>query len=142
LDVGLVFLDEPMKDIEPATLAPPGTLDMPSATSILLTVPGYGDIESASGGRPQPISAWDGLRRIKSSKLKRVVDNEWASWDEPGIVCYGDSGAPTFFTDSRPGQPRVQRIVAVASDGGDVCFSLMIELGSTQKNLSNGSENL
>jgi len=88
-----------------------------------MTVPGYGDIESASGGRPQPISAWDGLRRIKSSKLKRVVDNEWASWDEPGIVCYGDSGPPTFFTDSRPGQPRVQRIVAVASDGGDVCFS-------------------
>jgi hypothetical protein len=123
LDVGLVFLDEPMKDIEPATLAPPGTLDMPSATSILMTVPGYGDIESAAGGKRQPISEWDGLRRIKSSKLKGVIDNEWASWDTPGIVCYGDSGAPTFFTDSQPGQPTVQRIVAVASDGGDVCFS-------------------
>ena len=122
LDVGLVFLDEPIKDIEPATLALPGALDIPSTTSTLMTVPGYGDI-SAPSGKPEPISSWDGLRRIKSSRLKQVVDNEWASWETPGIVCYGDSGAPTFFTDSQPGQPTVQRIVAVASDGGDVCFS-------------------
>jgi hypothetical protein len=88
-----------------------------------MTVPGYGDIESAPNGKPQPISSWDGLRRIKSSKLKQVVDNEWASWDQPGIVCYGDSGAPTLFVDSQPGQRALQRIVAVASDGGDVCFS-------------------
>ncbi len=66
---------------------------------------------------------WDGLRRIKISRLRTVVDNGWASWSVPGIVCYGDSGAPTFFND-RPlaGRSR-ERVVAVASDGGNVCFS-------------------
>ena len=48
----------------------------------------------------------------KISRLQTVVDNEWASWSVPGIVCYGDSGAPTFFS---------ARVVAVASDGGD-CY--------------------
>ena len=59
-------------------------------------------------------SEWEGLRRIKISRLQEVVDNEWASWSPPGIICYGDSGSPTFFND---------HVVAVASDGGDVCDS-------------------
>ena len=40
-----------------------------------------------------------------------------------GIVCYGDSGAPTFFYDhSLAGRSR-ERVVAVGSDGGFVCYS-------------------
>jgi hypothetical protein len=64
-----------------------------------MVVAGYGFLDSLPGGVPPPYSDWDGLRRIKISRLEEVVDNEWASWSLPGIVCYGDSGAPTFFYD-------------------------------------------
>ena len=41
----------------------------------------------------------------------------------PGIVCFGDSGAPTFFNDHPLGGRSRERVVAVASDGGDVgCY--------------------
>jgi hypothetical protein len=64
----------------------------------LMIVPGYGFLDSLPGGVRPPISDWDGLRRIKISRLLEVVDDEWASWSLPSIVCYGDSGSPTFFT--------------------------------------------
>jgi hypothetical protein len=122
LDIGLVFLSEPVRRITPATLARPNTLEGDRADDALMILPGYGDLDSAPGGGPQPVSEWDGWRRIKISKLRRVVDNEWASWSLPGVVCFGDSGSPTFLYDlsrTRLGN----ETVAVASDGGDVCFS-------------------
>jgi len=111
-DVGLVFLSRPVRDIAPARLAKPGTLETAGAAGKLMIVAGYGHLDSLPGGGSPPDSEWDGLRRIKISRLQTVVDNEWASWSVPGIVCYGDSGAPTFFS---------ARLVAVASDGGD-CY--------------------
>ena len=69
------------------------------------------------------MSEWDGWRRIKISKLQKVVDQEWASWSLPGVVCYGDSGAPTFFSPDPFASRSHDRIVAVVSDGGWVCFS-------------------
>ena len=127
LDIGLVFLSQPVRGISPAQLARPGTLEIAQAKRSLMIVPGYGFLDSlpggVHGGMPPPSSAWDGLRRIKMSMLERVVDSEWASWSRPGVVCYGDSGAPTFFNpDPRAGRSQ-ERIVAVASDGGWVCFS-------------------
>ena len=112
LDVGLVFLSQPVRHIAPARLAKPGTLETAGAAGKLMIVAGYGHLDSLPGGGAPPDSEWDGLRRIKISRLGTVVDNEWASWSVPGIVCYGDSGAPTFFG---------ARVVAVASDGGD-CY--------------------
>jgi hypothetical protein len=112
LDVGLVFLSRPVRHIAPARLAKPGTLETAGAAGKLMIVAGYGHLDSLPGGGAPPDSEWDGLRRIKISRFGTVVDNEWASWSVPGIVCYGDSGAPTFFG---------ARVVAVASDGGD-CF--------------------
>jgi hypothetical protein len=112
LDVGLVFLEQPVRDIVPARLAKPGTLETAGAEDKLMVVAGYGHLGALPGGGAPPDSEWDGLRRIKISRLRTVVDNEWASWSLPGIVCYGDSGAPTFFR---------ARVVAVASDGGD-CY--------------------
>ena len=88
-----------------------------------MVVAGYGHLDSLPGGVPPPDSEWDGLRRIKISRLRQVVDSEWASWSLPGIVCYGDSGAPTFFNDNPFAGRLRERVVAVASDGGDVCFS-------------------
>ena len=123
LDIGLVFLRRPVRDIQPATLARPGTLESDRAAGQLMIVAGYGFLNALPDGSPPPISEWDGLRRLKISRLRRVVDNEWASWSLPGIVCYGDSGAPTFFND-HPFLGRAgERVVAVASDGGDVCFT-------------------
>ena len=112
LDVGLVFLSRPVRQIAPARLAKPGTLETAGAAGKLMIVAGYGHLDSLPGGGAPPDSEWDGLRRIKISRLQTVVDNEWATWSVPGIVCYGDSGAPTFFR---------ARVVAVASDGGD-CY--------------------
>jgi hypothetical protein len=87
-----------------------------------MILPGYGDLDSAPGGGPQPVSEWDGWRRIKISRFERVVDDEWASWSLPGVVCFGDSGAPTFIYDGSTRRTD-NRVVAVGSDGGDVCFS-------------------
>jgi Trypsin len=123
LDIGLVFLRRPVRHIEPAKLARPGTLESDRAAGKFMIVAGYGFLNSLPGGIPPPISEWDGLRRLKISRLRQVVDNEWASWSLPGIVCYGDSGAPTFFNDQPFAGRSRERIVAVASDGGDVCFS-------------------
>ena len=113
LDVGLVFLSRPVRHIAPARLARPGTLEFAGALDNPMIVAGYGHLDSLPGGGAPPDSEWDGLRRIKISRLRTVVDNEWASWSLPGIVCFGDSGAPTFFR---------ARIVAVASDG-DLCVT-------------------
>lgn len=122
LDIGLVFLSEPVRHIPLSTLARPNTLETNRAERALMLVPGYGDLDSVPGGGPQPLSKWDGWRRIKISKLSRIVDNEWASWSLPGVVCFGDSGAPTLIYDPST-RRQDDHVVAVASDGGDVCFS-------------------
>src|SRR5262245_13015247 len=126
LDVGLVFLRRPVRHIEPAKLARPGTLESDRAAGQLMIVAGYGFLNSLPDGSAPPISEWDGLRRLKISRLQRVVDNEWATWSLPGIVCYGDSGAPTFFNDHPFAGRAGERVVAVASDGsnvGEPCFT-------------------
>jgi hypothetical protein len=117
-----VFLREPVRHITPARLARPDTLLASGVTGSLRVLPGYGDLDSIPGGGPQPLSEWDGWRRIKISAFAHVVAPEWASWSVPGVVCFGDSGSPTFRYD--PSNRRTdERVVAVASDGGDVCFS-------------------
>jgi hypothetical protein len=126
LDIGLVFLSRPVRGVQPAALARPGTLESDRAAGQLMIVAGYGFLNSLPDGSPPPISGWDGLRRLKISRLGRVVDNEWASWSLPGIVCYGDSGAPTFFNEYPFAGRSRERVVAVASDGsnvGEACFT-------------------
>lgn len=122
LDIGLVFLSEPVRHITPAQLARAETLLASGVTGSLMVLPGYGDLDSIPGGGSQPLSEWDGWRRIKISTLARVVADEWASWSVPGVVCFGDSGSPTFLYN--PSKRRADdRVVAVASDGGDICFT-------------------
>ena len=103
-------------------LARPGRLETNRAAGSFMLVPGYGFLNSLPGGphggMPPPISEWDGWRRIKLSKLQKVVDQEWASWSLPGVVCYGDSGAPTLFSPDPFASRWHDRMVAVVSDGG------------------------
>ena len=122
LDIGLVFLAEPVRGITPARLAKPDALERVASRNAQTVLPGYGDMDSLPGGGRRPISEWDGWRRIKISLLRRVVDDGWANWSLPGVVCFGDSGTPTFLFNSARNRAG-DEIVAVASDGGDVCFS-------------------
>jgi hypothetical protein len=122
LDIGLAFLTEPVRGITPARLAGPNALDRVAPGNGLTVLPGYGDLDSLPGGGRRPISEWDGWRRIKISPVRRVADDGWASWSLPGVVCFGDSGTPTFLYNSARNRAG-DEIVAVASDGGDVCFS-------------------
>jgi hypothetical protein len=112
-DVGLCFLDEPVSGIRPAKLAN-RSLDDPGAPGTRMTIVGYGTTTPPPGG-PADTSNYDGLRRWGTSTIDQVVDQNWVTFNrDPVTVCFGDSGAPTFFNG---------RVVAIASDGAADCSS-------------------
>ena len=112
-DVGVCFLDEPVLGIRPAKLAN-GSLDDDGVPGTRMTIVGYGTTAPAPGG-PADMSLYDGIRRWGTSTVDEVVDQNWVTFNrDPVGVCYGDSGAPTFFNG---------RVVAVASDGALDCVS-------------------
>jgi V8-like Glu-specific endopeptidase len=117
-DLGLVFLAR-TAGIKPAKLASPEQLEKEKTVGIPMTTVGYGHPVPD----PKFLALWDGLRKYRSSKLETVLNSVWATWQLPSSVCYGDSGAPTFF-DKLPGVFRNREtIVAIASDGGADCAS-------------------
>jgi hypothetical protein len=117
-DLGLVFLSRPA-GIKPAMLAPVGSLENPQLTFIPQTTIGYG--HEFPG--PNFVAVWDGLRKFRTSKLAKVLNGVWASWELPSSVCYGDSGSPTFL-NNLPEVPQDRRpVAAIASDGGIDCLS-------------------
>lgn len=112
-DVGLCFLDEPVHGIRAAKLAN-RSLDHDGIPGTRMTIVGYGSTAPAPGG-PADTSLYDGIRRWGTSTVDQVVDQNWVTFNrDPVGVCYGDSGAPTFFEG---------RVVAVASDGALDCSS-------------------
>src|SRR5262245_51689861 len=112
-DVGLCFLDEPVLGIKPAKLGN-RSLDHKDVSGMRMTIVGYGTTAPTSGG-PADTSLYDGIRRWGTSTVDQVVDRNWVTFNRDLVgVCYGDSGAPTFFNG---------RIVAVASDGALDCVS-------------------
>lgn len=117
-DVGLVFLQRAPKDIKPARLAEQGTLE--KAEGAGTTIVGYGTTvpRNPRGSRPDT-SKWDGKRRIRTSMLRRVIDDTWALWSIPSYVCSGDSGG-AIFINARRGN-RDEELVANVSDGGKDC---------------------
>jgi len=117
-DLGLVFLSRPAGVI-PATLAPVGSLQNPQSSLIPETTIGYGH----EFPDPNFVAVWDGLRKFRTSRLAKVLNGVWASWELPSSVCYGDSGSPTFLNNP-PDVLRDRRpVVAIASDGGIDCVS-------------------
>jgi hypothetical protein len=112
-DVGLCFLDEPLPGIRPARLAN-RSLDQRRIPGTRMTIVGYGTTAPPPGG-PADTSNYDGLRRWGTSTVDQVVDENWVTFNrDPVTVCFGDSGAPTFFKG---------RLVAIASDGAADCAS-------------------
>ena len=112
-DVGLCFLDQHVLGIRPAKLAN-RSLDDEPVPGTRMTIVGYGSTAPAPGG-PSDTSLYDGIRRWGTSTVDQVIDQNWVTFNrDPVGVCYGDSGAPTFFNG---------RVVAVASDGALDCVS-------------------
>ena len=121
-DIGLAFLAQPVAGIRPARLSEVDALESRTAGRLPMIFVGYGFTQLGPGGEIPPPSEWDGWRRIKASRLDRVVDDTWASWKLPSQVCFGDSGGPTFFNAYPLTRPLDFSLVAVASDGGIDCL--------------------
>ena len=126
-DVGLCFLDQHILGIRPAKLAN-RSLDDDGVAGTRMTIVGYGTTAPPPGG-PTNTSLYDGLRRWGTSTVDRVVDQNWVTFNrDPVTVCYGDSGAPTFFNG---------RVVAIASDGAADCVSADVRARVDSKEVRN-----
>ena len=114
-DVGLAFLEHAPRGIEPARLAEQGTLER--AEGVETTIVGYGTTTFVR----DDTSVWDGKRRVRTSRVRKVVDQTWALWAIPSYVCSGDSGGAIFLGADRGEKGNEARLVAAVSDGGRDC---------------------
>ena len=96
IDVGLIVLARPVKDIPVARLADAN--ELAGALGSPMTFVGYGCFDIG----------WDGQRNFGTAGLQSVSVNSAVFANSPGLGCHGDSGGPTFDND---------RVASVFSDG-------------------------
>ncbi|WP_062525193.1 trypsin-like serine protease [Demequina rhizosphaerae] len=106
-DYGVVVLDEPITDVEPATVAPTGYLDtfkQPALNKTIFTTVGYGtEVRKAESGpqKPTPMS-YPIIRRVAQEPGQKLtpqilqVNGNGNDNRGTGGTCFGDSGGPTF----------------------------------------------
>jgi hypothetical protein len=123
-DVGVIILDKPVENIEPALLAPPGLLDALLDAGELsvsedggtpLLVAGYGSTQEFP---PPDTIRSDGMRRYASSEYRGLTDAWLVVSQNPALdisgTSFGDSGGPTFWIDPDTG---VSFVIAITSWG-------------------------
>jgi hypothetical protein len=114
-DVGLVFLEHAPPGIKPARFAEHGALDTPGGVQTIIV--GYGTTTPQTPGSPVDTAKWDGKRRVRTSKVRRIIDETWALWSIPSYVCSGDSGGGIFLN----ARATEHVLAANVSDGGHDC---------------------
>ena len=93
-----------------------------------MPIGGYGTTAPPSGG-PADASLYDGIRRWKRLQSTRSsIKPGERSIANPVTVCFGDSGAPTFFNG---------RVVAIASDRAADCASADVRARVDSKEVRN-----
>ena len=115
-DVGLVFLASAPAGIGPVRLADQGVLERSEGLRTIIV--GYGTLAPRVRDAPPDPLSWDGQRRLRTSLVRKVVDETWALWSIPSYVCSGDSGG-CIFMNAAGGAAGV--LVANVSDGGKDC---------------------
>ncbi|MGK2948956.1 MAG: trypsin-like serine protease [Acidimicrobiales bacterium] len=107
-DTGVIVLDEPVEGIEPAELAPVGTLDglrQKELVKALVRTVGYGtEVRKPDAGPQAPTPQSYPLRRqLADEKPQKLTDqilqlngNEKDPFGSGG-TCFGDSGGPAFL---------------------------------------------
>ena len=102
-DIALVFLDEPVAGVTPASIAEEGYLDTLDLKNETFTVVGYGTDEfiTGSGASPKAITVFDGIRSYRDVTAIAAHD---AFPDRflkiTAGVCFGDSGGPLFHGET------------------------------------------
>jgi hypothetical protein len=92
---------------------------------------GYGTTTPRRQLSPPDTAIWDGKRRVRTSTLRRVVDETWALSSIPSYVCSGDSGGGIFLNPDRTGADGTV-LVANVSDGDATAVVTTTAIGLTR----------
>ena len=111
-DIGLVLLADAPSGLRPTPLAELGALER-LVDDTEMTIVGYGITTPLSREGPLDATLWDGRRRVRATRVRRLVDETWGLWSIPSYVCSGDSGGAILL--------RTGELAGNVSDGGRDC---------------------
>jgi secreted trypsin-like serine protease len=128
-DAGVLILEAPVDNIDPAELPPEGFLDELKSDGKLgrglnkakFTVVGYG----TTLDWPPPVINFDFMSRYYAESEYRALLSAWLRLSQnhatdDGGTCLGDSGGPAFYTDDSAG---IEFLVGITSWGDPKCIA-------------------